>query len=270
MDRASGKGEGVGDNTHGGETIASLYQSTTHPGILRRIIWTSFSQRVDIMNSQMADLLFSAPQENDTCKQSYKGFLRHGNDTKYKVAKFIARLATFQLDYFECPTTQVPTGDSRIVDREDKSDCRILYASTEQVEAAKIGKGLPDFSYLLVPYHDASHRWMHQFEPWLTPQQNPECPTDNSRPYATSALSDGKSTPAVSVSAIIITPVQTLTSLLISSTSERLLLLSSLSHVYNSNSVIPDTSHNPGLSKGAIAETTIGAAALLTLLLLAF
>jgi hypothetical protein len=127
---------------------------------LRDILFERSGSHLARITAEMAEVRSRGVDETDTCMTGYEEFLRHYHDPGSQGSDFIARMATFHPSYFGEDIDATPRGDFQIIEREDCGGCNILYATIEQLEAAKEGqkrrKWLPDVSYIFIPELDAA------------------------------------------------------------------------------------------------------------------
>jgi hypothetical protein len=136
------------------ETVAAMDSQDAEPDMeraqstLRHEMYAREAPHLTKIVGEMRQVLLNGPIDGDICARGYQHFLQHYHEG----SGFIARMATFHPSYFEehLALTPVPMGDFQIVSPNKTGGCVVLYATLDQLEAARKGRGLPDVAYILI------------------------------------------------------------------------------------------------------------------------
>jgi hypothetical protein len=126
---------------------------------LREVLFRRYQPHLRKLVREMTEIINTKFNDEDLCMVGHQEFLRHFNGPSSQDAAFVARMCTFHNDYFTHKVNTsmpVPVGDFEVVCKDDTGGCNVLYATLDQLQAARAGQGIPNVSYIMVPESDGS------------------------------------------------------------------------------------------------------------------
>ncbi|KAH4084947.1 hypothetical protein HBH98_233200 [Parastagonospora nodorum] len=155
----------------GSDGDASITDDPRPPTSLRETLFVRSCDPLRRLVQEMRIVLDTMSNEEDTCQAGYREFLRHFDAPSSQGAALLAKMATFDPGYFTHKLRDnVPIGDFEIINKNDTGGCLVLYATLEQLKAARSGQGVPDVYYIVVAEthpsecSDRSNKFLEQLE----------------------------------------------------------------------------------------------------------
>jgi hypothetical protein len=150
---------------------ASINDDSLPSTSLRETLFLRSCDPLRKLVQEMRVVLNTMFNKEDTCQAGYREFLRHFDAPSSQGAALLAKMATFGPGYFTHKLKDnVPIGDFEIINKNDTGGCLVLYATLEQLNAARAGQGIPDVHYIVVAEthpsecSDRSGKFLEQLE----------------------------------------------------------------------------------------------------------